>query len=89
MGARLARAVGESASARLALEPAANEIFAVISKTSDVRLKAAGAVYHPWPADSVPPDGRPRPDEVLVRLVTSWQTSPDDVDRFAKVLNAA
>ena len=86
MGARLAAAIRESASSRLALQPAANEIFAVISKTSDASLKAAGAIYHPWPADSIPPYGRPGPDELLVRLVTSWQTTGDDVDRFAKVL---
>jgi threonine aldolase len=31
----------------------------------------------------VAPDRRPREDEVLVRLVTSWQTAAEEVERFA------
>lgn len=87
-GARLAAAIAKSKSGRLAVEPTANEVFAALSKDADARLRAAGAVYHPWPADSVPVDRRPGADEVLVRLVTSWQTPQEDIDRFAAVLSA-
>jgi threonine aldolase len=89
MSTRLAAAIRGSGSARLALEPAANEVFVVISKTCDERLKAAGALYHRWPADSIPPDGRPGLDELLVRLVTSWQTTADEVEVFAAHLARA
>ena len=83
MGARLAQAIGASGQARLALEPSANEIFAIMPKALEARLKAAGAIFHPWTVESLPADERPGPDEVLVRLVTSFQTTVDEVDAFA------
>ena len=86
MAARLAAAITESGAGRLALRPDGNEIFAVLSKAADERLKAAGAVYYPWPADTLPEAVRPEADEVSVRLICSWQTTADDVDRFAAVL---
>lgn len=77
-----------SGSARLGIAPAANEVFAVLPVAADKRLKAAGAVYHPWPADSLPAETRPGSGEILVRLVTSWQTEAVEVDRFAAILSA-
>jgi threonine aldolase len=56
----------------------ANEVFAPITREADKRLKAAGATYYPWPSE-----GRSvGADEMLVRLVTSFQTTKGDVDRF-------
>ena len=83
MGARLAAAIRGSRSARLALEPAANEIFAIMPKALEARLKAAGAVFNPWSVETLPAEERPGPDEVLVRLITSFQTRAEDVDACA------
>jgi threonine aldolase len=88
MAARLAEAIASSGIARLGIEPAANEVFVVLPAEVDTRLRASGAHYHPWPADSLPPASRPAEEEVLVRLVTSWQTAPADVDRFSELLSA-
>ena len=76
MAARLAAAIAESAKARLALEPAGNEVFAVLTNGADGRLKAAGARLSSVAGRSVPA-GRAAaaPDESLVRLVTSWPTT--------------
>ena len=60
----------------------ANEVFAPITLEADKRLKAAGAMYYPWPGDSV------GPDSLLVRLVTSFQTTREDVDRFLALVRA-
>jgi threonine aldolase len=83
MGTRLAQAIRTSGTARLAVEPAANEVFAILPRTHDARLKAAGAVFHPWSVETLPPEERPGPDEVFVRLITSFQTTEDEVDSFA------
>src|SRR4051795_3952307 len=48
----------------------ANEVFAPISLEADKRLRAAGAMYYPWPGDGLDIG----PDRILVRLVTSFQT---------------
>ncbi|HEU4405341.1 MAG TPA: beta-eliminating lyase-related protein [Polyangiaceae bacterium] len=86
--ARLAAAVEASPRARLALEPAANELFVVLPTALDAELRAAGAVYHPWTLEGLPAEGRPGEGEVLVRLVTSFQTTTDEVDGFARLLGA-
>jgi threonine aldolase len=87
MAARLAAAIDRSKSSRLAADPAANEVFAVLSAAADKRLRAAGAVYHPWVVDSIAPERRPGSGEVLVRLVTSWQTQSSEIERFVSVLS--
>jgi threonine aldolase len=60
----------------------ANEVFAPITPEADKRLKAAGAMYYPWPSENV------GPDKILVRLVTSFQTTKEDVDRFLDLVRA-
>ncbi|MEJ0096833.1 MAG: hypothetical protein WDM84_01130 [Bauldia sp.] len=75
MAARLAAALRKSNKARLAFEPAGNEIFAILETAVDQRLRAAGAAYYPWTPDSLPVAERPGPGEVIVRLLTSWQTT--------------
>jgi threonine aldolase len=89
MGAELAKVIESSTAARLAFPPDANEIFAVLSRAADACLRAAGAVYYPWSAEGLPFEKDAREDEVMVRLVTSFQTTTDEVDRFAAVLAEA
>jgi threonine aldolase len=60
----------------------ANEVFAPITTEMDKRLKAAGAMYYRWPADGVPKD------RILVRLVTSFQTTGEDVEKFLALVRA-
>ena len=88
MAGRLAAALRGCDEARLALEPAANEVFVVMSNALDERLKAAGAVYYPWSGDGMPVEALAGEGEVLVRLVTSFRTSAAEVEAFAAVLSA-
>jgi threonine aldolase len=78
MAKRLGEDLASSGKARLAWKPEANEVFAVLTQASVQRLRSAGAVFHPWPADEV----EIAPHEQMVRLVTSWATPVADVDRF-------
>ena len=89
MGARLAEAIRRSNSVRLAAEPAANEIFAIMPAATEARLKAAGAAFNRWSVAALPEAERPGADEVLVRLVTSFQTEAPAVDAFAAHLGDA
>lgn len=88
MASQLADAIAASPLARLAFHPDANEIFAVIDKAADARLRAAGAVYYPWPTGGLAGIVNVSADEALIRLVTSFQTTDDEVGRFAEVLMA-
>jgi threonine aldolase len=89
MASRLAGALRQSPNARLAFERGGNQVFAILNKDADKRLRAAGAAYHPSQADAVPAEWRPKAHETMVRLVTSWQTRAEDVDRFASIVSTA
>jgi len=59
----------------------ANEIFIVLPAHMHDALAASGAQYYPWPSD--------RPGERAFRLVTAFDTSTADVDRFLSIAKAA
>jgi threonine aldolase len=64
----------------------ANEVFVVLPRTIDDRLRAAGAQYYPWESRALPKGMSVAEDAVLIRLVTSFMTSGADVDRFADIV---
>lgn len=67
----------------------ANEVFVVLPPKLDARLRAAGATYYPWAttntlahSDALARGG------TLVRLVTSFATSVEEVDRLLTTARA-
>ena len=64
----------------------ANEVFVVLTGAADRKLRAAGAHYHPWSTNSLPADIAIGPDDVLVRLVTSFATSGAEIEIFAEIV---
>jgi threonine aldolase len=89
MAARLGKGLTALPGVRLAWPVEANEVFPIITRALDAKLKAAGAVYHPWSELSLPEGERVRPDEILIRLVTSFATTEEQVDRFLAVASEA
>jgi threonine aldolase len=82
MAARLAVGLTALPGVRLAWPVEANEVFPIIRRALDAKLKAAGAVYHPWSELSLPEGETVRPDEILIRLVASFATTEAQVERF-------
>jgi threonine aldolase len=70
----------------LGIEPVwpveANEVFVTLPAGMDKRLKAQGAIYHPWRTKALPPGVSVTAGATLIRLVTSFATRSEDVDRF-------
>jgi threonine aldolase len=62
---------------------AANEVFAILPQALAGKLRDNGAVFYDWHA---PNDGSLQPDELMIRLVTSYATTPDEVGEFARLL---
>lgn len=85
MAAGLAAAMENSPSARLAWQPQANEVFAVINKAKAEKMLAAGAAFYDWhtPAGF---NGTVAEGEGLYRFVTSFATTQADVDGITKLL---
>lgn len=86
MADRLARGIAASQVARLAWEPEANEVFAVMRPATAERLTAAGARFYDWSTAGLAPEDRLAEGEALYRLVTSFATTPDEVDAFVAAL---
>lgn len=82
MASRLAQGLAGLEGVRLPWPAQANEVFPVLPAAIDDALRKAGFAYHPWRSDSLPKGAAPAPGERLVRLVTSFATDPDDVERL-------
>ena len=64
----------------------ANEIFVALPPQVDARLKAAGAIYYPWTVN----DGSGSThDGTFVRLVTSFATTLEEIERFLAIVRAS
>jgi len=85
MIARLAERIRASTKVRLAWEPQANELFAIMAKDTADALTARGAVFYPWKrphgyAGAIAEGG------TLCRFVTSFATSAEEIDRFGDLI---
>jgi threonine aldolase len=85
MTARLADTLRASNRVRLAWEPQANEVFAIVGREKAEQMRAAGARFHEW---GVPQsfDGDVAEGEAIYRFVTSFATTADDVDKFGALI---
>lgn len=85
MAARLAGHIKAGKNMRLTWEPQANEVFAVMRTDVGQALQEKGARFYDW---HTPHSfgGELGPDEKLWRFVTSFATTPDEVDRFGDLL---
>ena len=59
----------------------ANLVFVVMPRALDARLKAAGARYYERTNTNL----KLHPDEILARLVTSFATKEDEIERFVQL----
>lgn len=89
LAGKLTAVIDASKVARLALRPAGNELFAFIRSDALHRVRQAGAVLHPWSTASLPAGVTAGEGEDFVRLVTSFATTPEEIARFAEMLDAA
>lgn len=76
MAARLGAALAGIDGVRLWYPVEANEVFVSFPGEVAWRLMEQGASFHPWQVPGDPAGGR------MCRLVTSFKTREDDVDRF-------
>ncbi|MEY3288428.1 MAG: hypothetical protein RLZZ419_670, partial [Pseudomonadota bacterium] len=85
MAERLQNGIINSTLARLAWHAEANEVFCVLDKVHADQLQEKGAVFYQWNPPRAK-SGMLGQNEVLVRLVTSFATEIEQVDRFIELL---
>ncbi|MDE1157738.1 MAG: low specificity L-threonine aldolase [Neorhizobium sp.] len=88
MANRLRTGINALNSARQAWETTSNEVFAILPKTSADAARNAGARFYDWPVPQNSPD-LVGADEVLIRLVTSFATTEEDIDQFLSLCASA
>ncbi|MGV1834506.1 threonine aldolase family protein [Rhizobium rhizogenes] len=81
MADRLRAGIEQARGARLAWPTASNEVFAIISKSAAKTAEDKGAKFYEWPIPESQP-GLVNENEALIRLVTSFATTEDDVAGF-------
>ena len=86
--AQLAEGLSRTLDVRLVWPTDANEVFAILPKSLDAKLRAAGCYYYQWNPNSLPPDESIAADEVFVRLVTSFATTSEEVSEFLDLAGA-
>lgn len=85
MAKTLSERITASKKLKLAWQPRANEVFAIASKDSVAGLQASGAIFYEWKA----PHNEAKlvaENETLIRLVTSFATTQDEVSRFGDLI---
>jgi threonine aldolase len=66
----------------------ANEVFVVLPPAVDARLRAAGALYYPWLLPEAANGTASTRDGTLVRLVTSFATTAEEIERLVAITRA-
>lgn len=89
MAARLSEGLARLPGVRIPWPTQANEVFPILPDSLDAALRGAGAVYYPWSPQGLPAGEEVRPGEVLVRMVTSFATAAESVDRCLDLSRAA
>ncbi len=82
MARRMADGLAAIPGIRLGWPCEINEVFPILPQALMDHLIEHGARFYDWSDLSMAPDQRPGPDEVVARLVTSFMTTTEEVDRF-------
>ncbi|MEO0920783.1 MAG: low specificity L-threonine aldolase, partial [Pseudomonadota bacterium] len=83
--AQLEAIIEASPKLRLAWQREINEVFAVIKNADLTKLKDAGVYCALWQAPAAERD-LVGPNEALIRMVTSWATTDDDLKNLKMLL---
>lgn len=82
MAARLAEGLARIPGVRLGWLCQINEVFPILPEEVAQKLLAAGARFIDWSANALAPEDALRPGETIIRLVTSFETKAEEIERF-------
>lgn len=88
MAARLHAGLARLPAVRCTWPVQANEVFAILPVALATHLRAAGAVFYDWPVASLPSGMSLDAGACHVRFVTSFATTPEQVDQLLAVATA-
>ena len=83
---RLADGLAACASVRIVWPVEVNEVFVTLPRSMLAPLKAAEACFYEWSSRAAATDAQPRDGEAFIRLVCSFETSEEEIDRFVGIV---
>lgn len=86
---KLASGLSQIEGVRLPWPVQVNEVFAILPQHVDAALKDAGARYYDWPARRLAPAFALGANERFVRLIASFSTPLQDIERFIETAKKA
>jgi threonine aldolase len=86
MAQKLAQGIVNSNKTELVWPVSANELFVKLPKSLIKELRDQGAVFYEWPRNFVPADLQISENDEIVRMVTSFQTTDEEVERFVSLI---
>jgi threonine aldolase len=89
MAARLRNGLAAVPGIRVPWPAEGNEVFPVLPERLERALLAQGFRFHRWRSGSLPDGGGPGAGEALVRMVCSFATREEDVDKLIAAAAAA
>ncbi|MEG0976354.1 MAG: beta-eliminating lyase-related protein [Comamonas sp.] len=85
----LSNALAATGQARQTWPTEANEVFAILPRKLFTHLQAHGVRCADWYATSLPPGTALAADEIVVRFVTAWSSTSDEVRALVQVIEKA
>jgi len=85
---RLSERLCAAPGVRIAWPTQVNEVFLVVPDATLAAWREAGAKFYEWSTRSLAAERAPREGETLIRLVTSFETAPSEIDRLAALSGA-
>ena len=82
---RLREGLANVPGVRLAWPTDANEVFAVAPEATAAAWRAGGAKLSDWTTRSISDERAPREGEILVRLVTSFETTAAEIEQLVRL----
>ncbi len=86
MADQLRAGLAASNTASLAWPTQTNEVFALVKKWKAEELRNKGAIFYDWHGVPEYLHNTMEKDDILIRLVTSFATSQDEIDQFVGAL---
>jgi threonine aldolase len=74
---------------RLAWPVQGNELFPILPDGLDEALRRGGALYYDWTSRSLPAGEAVRAGEAMIRLITAFSTTPEEVEDFLALARRA
>lgn len=86
MARKLSEGLAKKKNVRVVFPVKSNETFVIVKKKLAAKMEKEGAVFYEWYQGALPKNEKLKNDEMLIRLVTSFETTETEIEQFLKLI---